>query len=67
MTYNFDPEKWYQNELEFIQQKYKSGKITHEAFKSALAELEEKYEQMCERLDGTYQIQSNHKLNLNKD
>lgn len=63
MTYNFDPEKWYRNELEFISTEYKSGKITQEAFKSALAELEKKYEQMCDRLDGTYQIQSNHKLN----
>ncbi len=63
MTYNFDPERWYHNELEFITTEYKSGKITQEAFKSALAELEKKYEQMCDRLDGTYQIQSNHKLN----
>ena len=63
MTYNFDPERWYHNEFEFINAEYKSGKITQEAFKSALAELEKKYEQMCDRLDGTYQIQSNHKLN----
>ncbi len=56
MTYNFDPERWYHNELEFITTEYKSGKITQEAFKSALAELEKKYEQMCDRLDGTYQI-----------
>jgi hypothetical protein len=56
VTYNFDPEQWYQNELEFIRQKYKSGKITQAEFKSALRQLEKKYEQMCDRLDGTYQI-----------
>ena len=63
MTYNFDPERWYHNELEFINTEYKSGKITQREFNSALTELEKKYEQMCDRLDGTYQIQSNHKIN----
>jgi arsenate reductase-like glutaredoxin family protein len=60
VTYNFDPEQWYQNELEFIRQKYKSGKITQAEFKSALRQLEKKYEQMCDRLDGTYQILNKH-------
>ncbi len=61
MTYNFDPDRWYKNELEFIKTKYKSDKITKQEFKSALKELEKRYEEMCDRLDGTYRIQSNHK------
>ena len=60
MTYNFDPDRWYKNEREFIKTEYKSGKITQEEFKSALIELEKRYEEMCDRLDGTYQIPHNH-------
>ena len=56
MTYNFDPDRWYKNEFEFIKTEYKSGKITEQELKSALKELEKRYEEMCDRLDGTYQI-----------
>ena len=42
MTYNFDPDRWYKNEYEFIKTEYKSGKITKKEFKSALKELERK-------------------------
>lgn len=60
MTYNFDPDQWYKNESEFIKTEYKSGKITKQEFKSALKELGKRYEEMCDRLDGTYQISNNH-------
>jgi len=60
VTYNFDPDRWYKNEFEFIKTEYKSGKITKQEFKSALKELGKRYEEMCDRLDGTYQISHNH-------
>ncbi|MBW2590211.1 MAG: hypothetical protein JRD71_05765 [Deltaproteobacteria bacterium] len=56
MTYNFDPDLWYKNEFEFIKRECKSGKITKQELKSALKELEKRYEEMSDRLDGTYQI-----------
>ena len=56
MTYNFDPDRWYNNEFEFIKTEYKSGKTTERELKSALEELEKRYEEMCDSLDGTYQI-----------
>ena len=56
MTYNFDPDQWYKNEFEFIKAEYKSNNITERELKSALKALEIKYEEMCDRLDGTYQI-----------
>lgn len=56
MTYNFDPDLWYKNEFEFIKTECKSGKITKQELKSAIKELEIRYEEMCDRLDGTYQI-----------
>ena len=60
MTYNFDPDRWYKNELEFIKTEYNSDKITKQEFKSALKELRKRYEEMCDRLDGTYQISNHH-------
>ena len=56
MTYNFDPDRWYKNEFEFKKTQCKSGKITEQELKSSLEELEKRYEEMCDRLDGTYQI-----------
>ncbi|WP_300457957.1 hypothetical protein [Desulfobacula sp.] len=58
MTYNFDPDKWYDNELYFIQSKLKTGKITPDDYDEAVEILDKKLEQMWERLDGTYQINS---------
>ena len=43
MTYNFDPERWYKNEFEFIKTEYKSGKITKQELKSALKEKQKAY------------------------
>jgi len=56
VTYNFDPDRWYENEFAFTKALYHSGKITKQQLESALKELEIKYEEMCDRLDGTYQI-----------
>jgi len=56
VTYNFDPDRWYKNEFEFLKTQYKSSKITDQELKSALEKLEKRYEEMCDSLDGTYQI-----------
>jgi len=56
MTYNFDPDKWYDNEVYMIQAKLKSGKITLAEYDKAVLELEKKLEEMWNRLNGTYRI-----------
>lgn len=56
MTYNFDPDRWYNNErsaLEIIRQR--EG-WTDEEHEKALERLDQRYEEMIRRLDGTYQI-----------
>ena len=58
MTYNFDPDKWYDNELFLIQSKLKTGKIKQDGYEEAIKILDKKLEKMWERLDGTYQIDS---------
>ncbi|MBT3387348.1 MAG: hypothetical protein HN417_05415 [Desulfobacula sp.] len=56
MTYNFDPDKWYDNELFLIHSKLKIGKITQNEYDQAVEVLDKKQEEMWKRLDGTYQI-----------
>lgn len=59
MTYNFDPDKWYDNELYMLQSKLKRGKITKTEYDQAIELLDKKYEEMWKRLDGTYQVNIN--------
>ncbi|MBW2655943.1 MAG: hypothetical protein JRC91_13800 [Deltaproteobacteria bacterium] len=56
MTYNFDPDKWYDNELFLIQSKLKTGEIKQNEYDDAIEILDKKIEEMWKRLDGTYQI-----------
>jgi hypothetical protein len=56
MTYNFDPDKWYDNELFLIHSKLKIGEITQNEYDQAVEVLDKKQEEMWKRLDGTYQI-----------
>ena len=56
MTYNFDPDRWYDNELAALHAAREAGEITDENFQKAVEELDRKYESMWSRLDGSYQI-----------
>jgi hypothetical protein len=56
MTYNFDPDKWYENEVAFLENSYRSGKISEREYKEALEKLDKRHGDMWRRLDGTYQI-----------
>lgn len=58
MTYNFDPDKWYENELSVLKSKFKSGEITEAELNNAVKSLDKRHEGMWNRLDGTYQIQN---------
>ena len=56
MTYNFDPDRWYENERAALEFRYKAGAMNEEEFRRALDDLSQRYEEMLDRLDGTYQI-----------
>ena len=56
MTYNFDPERWYDNERQVIEADLQSGKLKARDYQAAIDDLEERYNKMVDRLDGTYQI-----------
>lgn len=56
MTYNFDPERWYENEYSALEVLHKKGNITDIEFEKACSDLLNRYEEMLSRLDGTYQL-----------
>ena len=56
MAYNFDPDRWYENEHFVIRSKYKAGQMTKQEYNKAVEEIDRKHEAMWERLDGSYQM-----------
>ena len=59
MTYNFDPERWYANELADIDRRRRAGELDEKRYVAAVDELNERYRRMLSRLDGTYRIPPN--------
>ena len=56
MTYNFDPERWYENEYSALEILHKKGDISDIEFEEARSDLLRRYDDMLSRLDGTYQL-----------
>jgi hypothetical protein len=56
MTYNFDPDRWYENEREMLDARHQAGETSEQEYKQALSELDRRYDEMLDRLDGTYQV-----------
>lgn len=56
MTYNFDPQRWYDNEFDFLECQRNAGDLSPAEFDAAIAELDRRYDRMLSRLDGSYQI-----------
>ncbi len=56
MTYNFDPDRWYDDERSILDARFKAGEMSSRKYKDALEALERRYDEMLLRLDGTYQI-----------
>ena len=56
MTYNFDPDRWYEIELAVLKEHRISGELNTLDYEQAVADLDRRYDEMVERLDGSYQI-----------
>ena len=59
MTYNFDPERWYENEYAAIKAQHKKGDLTRVEFEKTCSDLLDRYDEMLSSLDGTYQLPQN--------
>ena len=51
MTYNFDPDRWFDNQQTRLEQEREEGRITPEEYEEQLRQLTEEYEEMLRRLD----------------
>jgi hypothetical protein len=58
MTYNFDPDRWYDDRRALLESRLERGEIDAEQFGRLLEELDRRHERMLERLDGTYRLPS---------
>ncbi len=56
MTYNFDPDKWYENHKAALDEKLDRGELDEETYRKALQDLDRRYEEMVKHLDGTYRL-----------
>jgi hypothetical protein len=56
MTYNFDPERWYEKEYSALETLREKGNITEIEFEEQYSKLLNRYEEILSRLDGTYQL-----------
>lgn len=56
MTYNFDPEKWYENHGRALLARRERRELDERAFAEALDELDRRFEEMLSRLDGSFQL-----------
>ena len=66
MTYNFDPDRWYDNELADIRARHHRGEISEEELDQKTQNLDRKYDEMWKRLDGTYRIPDQNPGNAEK-
>jgi len=56
MTYNFDPDRWYESHRAALAGRRERGELDEAEYTKELQDLERRYEEMLDRLDGTYEI-----------
>jgi hypothetical protein len=56
MTYNFDPDRWYEDQRLWLDARRRAGELSDEEYQAALADLDRRYEAMLGRLDGTFEL-----------
>jgi hypothetical protein len=54
MTYNFDPEAWFDRERAAVEHRQRMGRLDDDEAAAAITDLERRYEEMVDRLDGTF-------------
>jgi hypothetical protein len=56
MTYNFDPDRWLDNELAALELAFNTGRLGEADYEKHKDKLMERYDDMVMRLDGTYRL-----------
>ncbi len=58
MTYNFDPDRWYDNQRALLEHRRAKGDIDERQFEEELERLGERYDEMLRRLDAPFDLPS---------
>lgn len=56
VTYNFDAEKWYENQWALLEARRERRELDEDAFAAAVADLDRRYDEMVARLDGSFRL-----------
>ena len=56
MTYNFDPDRWFEAHRAVLEACRDRGEIDDTELEAELLELDQRHEEIVARLDGTYEI-----------
>lgn len=56
LTYNFDPERWYDIESATLEKALHAGTLDREVYDAALEALQQKLEALWDTLDGSYRL-----------
>ena len=51
MTYNFDPDRWYENQRRALDARHERGELSDADYQAGLDDLERRYDEMQARLD----------------
>jgi hypothetical protein len=57
MTYNFDPERWYENQRRVIDLRRERGELDDARYQAELDDLEHRYDEMQSRLDRPFGLE----------
>jgi hypothetical protein len=56
MTYNFDPDRWYENQRRALDARRDRGELEDAAYQLAVASLEARYDEMLARLNKPFEV-----------
>jgi len=56
MTYNFDPDRWFENQQRQLEALRAAGDLDDNAYAQRLEELEARYDEMLRRLDKPFDL-----------
>ena len=56
MTYNFDPDRWYDNQRRLVDGRRERGEVDADGYQRELDALEARYDSMTSRLDKPFDV-----------
>ena len=56
MTYNFDPDRWYENQRRLLDARRDRGELDAAAYDAEIERLDARYEDMARRLDTAFDL-----------